>query len=109
MFFFYDIHIQSYCFPEITKNEEKHDNVLIIFVISAKFHVKGFPRLHHIICVVCLPLLGARKPWRRILLYGPPGTGKTRLAQAISNEINSTFYCVSSSDLVSSWVGESEK
>ncbi|KAK3094666.1 hypothetical protein FSP39_004692 [Pinctada imbricata] len=52
---------------------------------------------------------GAVKPWKRILLYGPPGTGKSRLAQAISSEIQSTFYCVSSSDLVSSWVGESEK
>ncbi|KAL5004749.1 hypothetical protein ScPMuIL_018205 [Solemya velum] len=52
---------------------------------------------------------GSVKPWKRILLYGPPGTGKSRLAQAISAEISSTFYCVSSSDLVSSWVGESEK
>ncbi|XP_053403562.1 vacuolar protein sorting-associated protein 4B-like isoform X2 [Mercenaria mercenaria] len=52
---------------------------------------------------------GCIKPWKRILLYGPPGTGKSRIAQAISAEINSTFYCVSSSDLVSSWVGESEK
>ncbi|ESO89789.1 hypothetical protein LOTGIDRAFT_218616 [Lottia gigantea] len=52
---------------------------------------------------------GGRKPWKRILLYGPPGTGKSRLAQAIASEIQSTFYCVSSADLVSSWVGESEK
>ncbi|KAK2178596.1 hypothetical protein NP493_538g04028 [Ridgeia piscesae] len=52
---------------------------------------------------------GGRKPWKRILLYGPPGTGKSRLAQAVSSEIHSTFYCVSSSDLVSSYVGESEK
>ncbi|KAL3847969.1 hypothetical protein ACJMK2_018857 [Sinanodonta woodiana] len=52
---------------------------------------------------------GCIKPWRRILLYGPPGTGKSRLAQAVSGEINSSFYCVSSSDLISSWVGESEK
>ncbi|CAH1251553.1 VPS4B [Branchiostoma lanceolatum] len=52
---------------------------------------------------------GGRKPWRRILLYGPPGTGKSRLAHALSSEIDSTFYCVSSSDLISSWVGESEK
>ena len=31
------------------------------------------------------------------------------LGTAVSSEIDSTFYCVSSSDLVSSWVGESEK
>ena len=54
-------------------------------------------------------MVGKRKPWKRILLYGPPGTGKSRLAQAVSSEISSTFYCVSSADLVSSWVGESEK
>ncbi|XP_048746161.2 uncharacterized protein LOC125658785, partial [Ostrea edulis] len=64
---------------------------------------------------IIIPLLfphlftGSIKPWKRILLYGPPGTGKSRLAQAVSSEIKSTFYCVSSSDLVSSWVGESEK
>jgi len=52
---------------------------------------------------------GCIKPWKRILLYGPPGTGKSRIAEAISAEISSTFYSVSSSDLVSSWVGESEK
>jgi len=53
--------------------------------------------------------VGKRKPWRRILLYGPPGTGKSRMAQAISSEIDSKFYSVSSSDLLSSWFGESEK
>ena len=53
--------------------------------------------------------VGRRKPWRRILLYGPPGTGKSRMAQAISSEIDSKFYSVSSSDLLSSWFGGSEK
>ena len=49
------------------------------------------------------------KPPRGILLYGPPGTGKTLMAKAVANETNANFISVKGPELLSKWVGESEK
>jgi len=49
------------------------------------------------------------KPSKGILLTGPPGTGKTLLAKAVANESNANFISIKGPELVSKWVGESEK
>ncbi len=52
--------------------------------------------------------LGIR-PVRGILLYGPPGTGKTLLAKAVATESEANFIAIRGPELISKWVGDSEK
>jgi len=44
-----------------------------------------------------------------ILLYGPPGCGKTMLARAVANECNAGFLAIGISEILTAWLGESER
>jgi transitional endoplasmic reticulum ATPase len=52
--------------------------------------------------------MGIHAP-RGILLYGPPGTGKTLLAKAVAHESKANFISIKGPEVLSKWVGESEK
>lgn len=48
-------------------------------------------------------------PPKGIPLYGPPGTGKTLIAKAVATTAEANFICVKGPELLSKWIGESEK
>ncbi len=52
--------------------------------------------------------MGIKAP-KGVLLYGPPGTGKTLLAKAVANESEANFISIKGPEVLSKWVGESEK
>ncbi len=49
------------------------------------------------------------KPPRGVLMFGPPGTGKTLLAKAVATETKANFISIKGPEVLSKWVGDSEK
>jgi transitional endoplasmic reticulum ATPase len=68
-----------------------HDNLITAIIEPDKFAKMGI------------------KPPRGALLYGPPGTGKTLLAKALATESSANIIVVRGPEVLSKWVGESEK
>ena len=107
--------------PEENKEEEKMQGALASAIVSESPNVSwddvsGLEQAKEglkeaVVLPIKFPQLfdEVRQPWRGILLYGPPGTGKSFLAKACATECEGTFFSISSSDLVSKWMGESER
>jgi transitional endoplasmic reticulum ATPase len=49
------------------------------------------------------------EPPTGLLLAGPPGTGKTTVAKVLAAQARCSFYPISGADVISKWVGESER
>ncbi|XP_057960587.1 protein SUPPRESSOR OF K(+) TRANSPORT GROWTH DEFECT 1-like [Malania oleifera] len=104
-------------YPKETKDKAELNSVIIKEKPNVNWSdVAGLESVKQVLQeAVILPVMfpqfftGKRRPWSAFLLYGPPGTGKSYLAKAVATESDSTFFSVSSSDLVSKWMGESEK
>ena len=98
-----------------------HREALMSAIVSKKPNVKWddvaglMPAKHELQRAIVFPARfpnlydERRKASGAILLYGPPGTGKSYLAKAVATEVTHCFFSISSGDVVSKWMGESEK
>ncbi|XP_030764044.1 suppressor protein of bem1/bed5 double mutants-like [Sitophilus oryzae] len=99
----------------LTNSNEKLLNCITQPTVSGLHEIAGLKDIKRILFT--LTILPRQQPQlfnncsisNTILLYGPPGTGKTKLAHAVAAESKAVLYSVSLSDVLSSYVGETEK
>ena len=84
---------------DIIGNYEAKEQIARI-VLYPSFYVSGMQNNPG----TCLP-----RPQRSVLLHGPPGTGKTMLIKAAAKAANIPILSLTGADLLSKWLGESEK
>lgn len=99
----------------LTKEENLINSTFVVPEVEGLNEIAGSWEVKKILkCIVVLPrnqpqLFANRKPLNSILLFGPPGTGKTHLVHALAYETNARFHCVTVSDILKPFVGESER
>lgn len=103
----------------IKATNEKEENIIQVLE-KPKITFKEVAGLHDVkekikqLIITPFQYPDVAKKWKvktggGILLFGPPGTGKTLLAKAVAGELDADFFYIKASDIMSKWVGESEK
>ena len=85
------------CYDDVIMDAETKTTIKQLLSIATSWATSASPRLLELIQTM------------GVLLYGPPGTGKTHLCRAIANDSNQKLLAISTADVSSKWVGESEK
>lgn len=84
-------------------------------IVKGLHEIAGLENVKRVLStIMILPLhqpqlFEGRRICNSILLYGPPGTGKTLLAHAVAAEISGRLFSVTSGDILSQYVGQTEK